>query len=123
MLSVSEVPDSSAKRNSGARDARSAGEDTTEGYLFVRSDKGLLAGAQPVNVGVLAESSILCSVGVVVGVGLGQFGVLSIIRLRSTEIARHDDYLATTPTQSPSRARVIATYSSRRSISTRSPAS
>jgi hypothetical protein len=43
-----------------------------------------------VNVGVLAVSSILGTTGVGLGVGLGLFGVLSIIRLRSTEIAQHE---------------------------------
>jgi hypothetical protein len=43
-----------------------------------------------VNVGVLAVASILGTTGVGLGVGLGLFGVLSIIRLRSTEIAQHE---------------------------------
>ncbi|MCU1425422.1 MAG: hypothetical protein JWM51_1713, partial [Microbacteriaceae bacterium] len=38
-----------------------------------------------VNVGVLAVASVLGTTEVGVGVGLGLFGVLSIIRLRSSE--------------------------------------
>jgi Ca2+/Na+ antiporter len=43
-----------------------------------------------VNVGVLAVSEVLGSTAVSAGVGLGLFGVLSIIRLRSSEIAQHE---------------------------------
>jgi hypothetical protein len=43
-----------------------------------------------VNVGVLAVASVLGTTEVGVGVGLGLFGVLSIIRLRSSEIAQHE---------------------------------
>ncbi|WP_395639018.1 DUF4956 domain-containing protein [Pseudolysinimonas sp.] len=43
-----------------------------------------------VNVGVLAVASILGTTEVGLGVGLGLFGVLSIIRLRSTEISQHE---------------------------------
>jgi MFS family permease len=43
-----------------------------------------------VNVGVLAVASILGTTAVGLGVGLGLFGVLSIIRLRSTEISQHE---------------------------------
>ena len=43
-----------------------------------------------VNVGVLAVCVVLLSSGVSAGLGLGLFGVLSIIRLRSTEIAQHE---------------------------------
>lgn len=42
------------------------------------------------NVGVFAVSSILGSVEVGLGVGMGLFGVLSIIRLRSTEISQYE---------------------------------
>jgi sensor histidine kinase YesM len=41
-----------------------------------------------VNVGVLAVASVLGTTSVGVGVGLGLFGVLSIIRLRSSEISQ-----------------------------------
>jgi hypothetical protein len=43
-----------------------------------------------VNVGVLAVSAVFGSSGVGAGLGLGLFGVLSIIRLRSSEIAQHE---------------------------------
>jgi hypothetical protein len=43
-----------------------------------------------VNIGVLAVASILGTTEVGLGVGLGLFGVLSIIRLRSTEISQHE---------------------------------
>jgi hypothetical protein len=43
-----------------------------------------------VNVGVLAVSGALSSATVGAGLGLGLFGVLSIIRLRSTELDQHE---------------------------------
>lgn len=43
-----------------------------------------------VNVGVLAVTEVLASSTVGVGLGLGLFGVLSIIRLRSSEIQQHE---------------------------------
>ena len=43
-----------------------------------------------VNVGVLAVSMVLGSSTIGAGLGLGLFGVLSIIRLRSDEIAQHE---------------------------------
>ena len=43
-----------------------------------------------VNIGVLAVATVLASSTVGVGLGLGLFGVLSIIRLRSSEIAQHE---------------------------------
>src|SRR4051812_28093966 len=42
------------------------------------------------NVGVLAVCAVLSGIDVGVGVGLGLFGVLAIIRLRSSEIS-HDE--------------------------------
>jgi Ca2+/Na+ antiporter len=42
------------------------------------------------NVGVLAVSMVLASSTVGIGLGLGLYGVLSIIRLRSAEIAQHE---------------------------------
>lgn len=42
------------------------------------------------NVGVLAVASILTGLSVTIGVGLGLFGVLSIIRLRSHELTHSD---------------------------------
>jgi hypothetical protein len=43
-----------------------------------------------VNIGVLAVASVLSTTAVAAGVGLGLFGVLSIIRLRSTELEQHE---------------------------------
>jgi hypothetical protein len=43
-----------------------------------------------VNVGVLAVAEVLSSSAIGVGLGLGLFGVLSIIRLRSYEIGQHE---------------------------------
>lgn len=43
-----------------------------------------------VNIGVMAVSSILVSTAVAAGLGLGLFGVLSIIRLRSSEISQRE---------------------------------
>lgn len=43
-----------------------------------------------VNVGVLAVASVLGTAEVAVGLGLGLFGVLSIIRLRSSEISQRE---------------------------------
>lgn len=43
-----------------------------------------------VNIGVLAVSMVLANTTVGAGLGLGLFGVLSIIRLRSNEIAQHE---------------------------------
>ncbi|MGP9538195.1 DUF4956 domain-containing protein [Brachybacterium sp. AOP43-C2-M15] len=43
-----------------------------------------------INVGVLAVSALLAGSAVSAGIGLGLFGVLSIIRLRSDELAQHE---------------------------------
>ncbi|MGY5765730.1 DUF4956 domain-containing protein [Brachybacterium sp. DNPG3] len=43
-----------------------------------------------INVGVLAVSALLVGSTVTAGLGLGLFGVLSIIRLRSDELAQHE---------------------------------
>ena len=43
-----------------------------------------------VNVGVMAVSTVLLSGAAGLGLGLGLFGVLSIIRLRSDELAQHE---------------------------------
>ena len=43
-----------------------------------------------VNLGIMAVSSVLLSTAVGAGLGLGLFGVLSIIRLRSDELAQHE---------------------------------
>ncbi|MDR7276280.1 DUF4956 domain-containing protein [Catenuloplanes atrovinosus] len=52
--------------------------------------RDLVAAFLGVNIGVLAVSLVLASSTVGVGLGLGLFGVLSIIRLRSDEIAQHE---------------------------------
>lgn len=43
-----------------------------------------------VNLGIMAVSTVLLSTAVGAGLGLGLFGVLSIIRLRSDELAQHE---------------------------------
>jgi len=43
-----------------------------------------------VNVGVMAVAAVLGTAEVALGLGLGLFGVLSIIRLRSSEISQHE---------------------------------
>lgn len=43
-----------------------------------------------INVGVLAVAALLANSSVTAGLGLGLFGVLSIIRLRSDELAQHE---------------------------------
>ncbi|MFR9836098.1 DUF4956 domain-containing protein [Corynebacterium striatum] len=43
-----------------------------------------------VNIGVLGVSTMLTSAEVSMGIGLGLFGVLSIIRLRSSEISQRE---------------------------------
>lgn len=59
--------------------------------FFVRHRRrDLVVAFAVVNVGVLAVASILGTTEVGLGVGLGLFGVLSIIRLRSTEISQHE---------------------------------
>ncbi|MDC2946162.1 DUF4956 domain-containing protein [Streptomyces heilongjiangensis] len=52
--------------------------------------RDLIAAFLGVNVGVLAVAMTLSSSSVGVGLGMGLFGVLSIIRLRSNEIAQHE---------------------------------
>ena len=61
------------------------------GVYFPRHHRrDLLVSYIGVNLGVLAVSSILLTTSVGAGVGLGLFGVLSIIRLRSDELAQHE---------------------------------
>ena len=63
----------------------------TFGVYFPRHHRrDLVVAFLGVNVGVLAVSMVLGSSTVGVGLGLGLFGVLSIIRLRSDEIAQHE---------------------------------
>ena len=59
-------------------------------YAPRHSRKDLMAAYIGVNVGVLAVTLLLSTASVAVGLGLGLFGVLSIIRLRSTELAQHE---------------------------------
>ena len=60
------------------------------GVYFPRHHRrDLLVAYIGVNLGVMAVSSVLLSTAVGAGLGLGLFGVLSIIRLRSDELAQH----------------------------------
>lgn len=59
-------------------------------YLRRHHRRDLLVAYLGVNVGVLAVSVALTSSTVGIGLGLGLFGVLSIIRLRSSELAQHE---------------------------------
>ena len=51
---------------------------------------GAIVPAAVVNIGVMAVASALITSTVSAGLGLGLFGVLSIIRLRSQELAQHE---------------------------------
>jgi hypothetical protein len=63
----------------------------TFGVYFPRHHRrDLVAAFLGINVGVLATAIVLGSSSVGAGLGLGLFGVLSIIRLRSNEIAQHE---------------------------------
>ncbi|WP_158850835.1 DUF4956 domain-containing protein [Saccharothrix deserti] len=63
----------------------------TFGLYFPRHHRrDLVVAFLGVNVGVLAVAMALGSSTVTAGLGLGLFGVLSIIRLRSDEIAQHE---------------------------------
>ena len=59
-------------------------------YAPRQSRKDLMAAYIGVNVGVLAVTLLLSTASVAAGLGLGLFGVLSIIRLRSPELAQHE---------------------------------
>lgn len=59
-------------------------------YLPRHRRRELVVAYLGVNVGVLAVSSTLASTSVGAGLGLGLFGVLSIIRLRSDELAQQE---------------------------------
>ncbi|MGP9683217.1 MULTISPECIES: DUF4956 domain-containing protein [unclassified Brachybacterium] len=52
--------------------------------------RDLVVAFMGINVGVLSVSAVLADSDVGAGVGLGLFGVLSIIRLRSDELAQHE---------------------------------
>lgn len=61
------------------------------GLYFPRHRRAdLVAAFLGVNVGVLAVATVLANSAVSAGLGLGLFGVLSIIRLRSDEITQHE---------------------------------
>ena len=61
------------------------------GLYFPRHHRrDLVAAYLGVNIGVLAVSEVLASSTVSFGLGMGLFGVLSIIRLRSYEIDQHE---------------------------------
>ena len=63
----------------------------TFGVYFPRHHRrDLVVAFLGVNIGVLAAAMVLGSSTVGAGLGLGLFGVLSIIRLRSDEIAQHE---------------------------------
>ena len=63
----------------------------TFGVYFPRHHRrDLVVAFLGVNVGVLAVSMVLGSTTIGAGLGLGLFGVLSIIRLRSSEISQHE---------------------------------
>ena len=59
-------------------------------YFSRHRRRDLVVAFLVVNIGVLAVSVVLGSSSAGIGVGLGLFGVLSIIRLRSSEIAQHE---------------------------------
>ena len=63
----------------------------TLGLYFPRHRRrDLVVAYLGVNLGVMAVSTVLLSTAVGAGLGLGLFGVLSIIRLRSDELAQHE---------------------------------
>jgi hypothetical protein len=63
----------------------------TFGLYFPRHRRrDLVVAYLGVNVGVLAVSAVLASSSVAAGLGLGLFGVLSIIRLRSNELSQRE---------------------------------
>ncbi len=59
-------------------------------YLPRHRRRDLVVAFLAVNVGVLAVSAALAQSTIAAGLGLGLFGVLSIIRLRSSELAQHE---------------------------------
>ena len=59
-------------------------------YLPRHHRRDLAVAYLGVNVGVMAVSIGLLNSSVAAGLGLGLFGVLSIIRLRSDELAQHE---------------------------------
>lgn len=59
-------------------------------YVPRHNRRDLVVAFLGVNVGVMAVSAALLDSAVTAGLGLGLFGVLSIIRLRSDELAQHE---------------------------------
>lgn len=59
-------------------------------YIPRHARKDLVAAFIGVNIGILAVTMLLNTADVGAGLGLGLFGVLSIIRLRSTELSQHE---------------------------------
>jgi hypothetical protein len=59
-------------------------------YVPRHDRRDLVVAFLGVNVGVMAVSAALLDSAVTAGLGLGLFGVLSIIRLRSDELAQHE---------------------------------
>lgn len=59
-------------------------------YLPRHHRRDLAVAYLGVNIGVMAVSIVLLSSAAAAGLGLGLFGVLSIIRLRSDELAQHE---------------------------------
>lgn len=59
-------------------------------YFARHHRRDLVVAFLGINVGVLAVTSVLATSTIGAGLGLGLFGVLSIIRLRSSEIAQHE---------------------------------
>lgn len=59
-------------------------------YLPRHHRRDLVVAYLGVNLGVMVVSSVLVTTAVGAGLGLGLFGVLSIIRLRSDELAQHE---------------------------------
>ena len=59
-------------------------------YFRRHRRRDLIAAYLCVNLGVLAVTQVLSTSTVGAGLGLGLFGVLSIIRLRSSELAQHE---------------------------------
>lgn len=59
-------------------------------YFRRHRRRDLLVAFFGVNVGVFAVASVLANSEIAVGLGLGLFGVLSIIRLRSSEISQRE---------------------------------
>ncbi|MEZ5126616.1 MAG: DUF4956 domain-containing protein [Thermoleophilia bacterium] len=59
-------------------------------YVPRHHRRDLMVAYLGVNIGVLAVASVLAGSTIGMGLGLGLFGILSIIRLRSDELAQHE---------------------------------